>query len=332
MNFAIIGATGNVGRKTIEVLEKSKIEIDNLFLVASEKSAGQKLVFKKKEIIVQQLEKYDFSKAEITIFAAGSEIAKNWAPKASKKTIVIDNSKYFRMDEDVPLVVAEVNPSALRSHKNIIANPNCSTIQLMLPLKPLHEKYKIKRVVVSTYQAVSGAGKASVDELFDQTKNYLEGKKIESKNFTKQIAFNLIPHIDSFVEDGYTKEEWKMENETKKILSEKIKVSATCVRVPVITSHSESVNVEFEKNYNIDEVKKLLSETSGCKLVDEHVDGGYITPLEAQDDLKTYISRVRKDRSNEKAINMWIVSDNLLKGAALNSVQIAETLVKYGIK
>ena len=332
MNFAIIGATGNVGRKTIEVLEKSRLEIDNLFLVASEKSAGKKLIFNKKEIVVERLEKYDFSKAEITIFAAGSEIAKNWAPKASKKTIVIDNSKYFRMDKDVPLVVAEVNPSALRSHKNIIANPNCSTIQLMLPLKPLHEKYKIKRVVVSTYQAVSGAGKASVDELFDQTKDYLEGKKIESKNFTKQIAFNLIPHIDSFVEDGYTKEEWKMENETKKILDDNIKVSATCVRVPVITSHSESVNIEFDKNYNINEVKKLLSKTPGCKLVDEHIDGGYITPLEAQDDSKTYISRVRKDRSSEKAINMWIVSDNLLKGAALNSVQIAETLVKYGIK
>ena len=202
---------------------------------------------------------------------------------------------------------------------------------MVVALKPLHEKAIINRVVVSTYQAVSGAGKAAMDELMSQTKDFLEKKKIKSINFTKQLAFNLIPHIDVFVEDGYTKEEWKMENETKKILSENIKVSATCVRVPVITSHSESVNVEFEKNYNIGEVKKLLSETSGCKLVDEHVDGGYITPLEAQDDLKTYISRVRKDRSNEKAINMWIVSDNLLKGAALNSVQIAETLVKYGI-
>ena len=328
MNFAIIGATGNVGRKTIEVLEKSRLEIDNLFLVASEKSAGQKLIFKKKEIIVEQLEKYDFSKAEITIFAAGSEIAKNWAPKASKKTIVIDNSKYFRMDKDVPLVVAEVNPSALRSHKNIIANPNCSTIQLMLPLKPLHEKYKIKRVVVSTYQAVSGAGKASVDELFDQTKNYLEGKKIESKNFTKQIAFNLIPHIDSFVEDGYTKEEWKMENETKKILDEKIGLTATCVRVPVKTSHSESVNIEFENEYDLDTVKQILKNAPGCKVIDENKDGGYITPLEAEGDYLTFISRIRKDHSNKKALNMWIVSDNLLKGAALNTVQIAECLIK----
>ena len=328
MNFAIIGATGNVGRKTIEVLEKSKIEIDNLFLIASEKSAGQKLVFRKKEIIVEQLEKYDFSKAEISIFAAGSEIAKNWAPKASKKTIVIDNSKYFRMDKDVPLVVAEVNPNDLKTHKNIIANPNCSTIQLMLPLKPLHDKYKIRRVVVSTYQAVSGAGKASEDELFSQTKDYLDGKKIESKNFTKQIAFNLIPHIDSFVEDGYTKEEWKMENETKKILDEKIGLTATCVRVPVKTSHSESVNIEFENEYDLDTVKQILKNAPGCKVIDENKDGGYITPLEAEGDYLTFISRIRKDHSNKKALNMWIVSDNLLKGAALNTVQIAECLIK----
>ena len=328
MNFAIIGATGNVGRKTIEVLEKSKIEIDNLFLVASERSVGQKLIFKKKEIIVEQLEKYDFSKAKITIFAAGSEIAKNWAPQASKKTIVIDNSKYFRMDKDVPLVVAEVNPDDLKFHKNIIANPNCSTIQLMLPLKPLHEKYKIKRVVVSTYQAVSGAGKAPTDELFSQTKDYLNGKKIKSENFTKQMAFNLIPHIDFFVEDGYTKEEWKMENETKKILDQKIGLTATCVRVPVKTSHSESVNIEFENEYDLETVRKILKNAPGCKVVDEPRDGGYITPLEAEGDHLTFISRIRKDNSNKKALNMWVVSDNLLKGAALNSVQIAEILTK----
>ena len=328
MNFAIIGATGNVGRKTIEVLEKSKLKIDNLFLVASEKSAGQKLNFKKKEIVVEQLEKYDFSKAEITIFAAGSEIAKNWAPKASKKTIVIDNSKYFRMNDDVPLVVAEVNPNDLKTHKNIISNPNCSTIQLMLPLKPLHDKYKIKRVIVSTYQAVSGAGKVSVDELFNQTKNYLDGKKIDSKNFTKQIAFNLIPHIDSFVEDGYTKEEWKMENETKKILDKKIGLTATCVRVPVKTSHSESANIEFENDYDLETVRRILENAPGCKVVDENKDGGYISPLEAEGDYSTFISRIRKDHSNKKALNMWIVSDNLLKGAALNTVQIAECLIK----
>ena len=210
MNFAIIGATGNVGRKTIKVLEKSKIKIENLYLVASERSVGQKLKFNNKDITIEQLEKYDFSKAEITIFAAGSEIAKKWAPTAAQKTIVIDNSKHFRMEKDVPLVVAEVNPNDLKTHNNIIANPNCSTIQLMLPLKPLHDKYKIRRVIVSTYQAVSGAGKKSVDELFNQTKDYLNEKKIKSKNFTKQIAFNLIPHIDIFVDDGYTKEEWKM--------------------------------------------------------------------------------------------------------------------------
>ena len=328
MNLAIIGATGNVGRKKIEVLEKSSIEIKNLFLVASKKSAGKKLIFKGKELKIEQLEKYDFSKAEITIFAAGSEIAKEWAPRASKETIVIDNSKYFRMEENVPLVVAEVNPGSLKDHKNIIANPNCSTIQLVLPLKPLHEKYKIKRVIVSTYQAVSGAGKAPTDELFSQTKDYLSGKKIKSENFTKQIAFNLIPHIDAFVEDRYTKEEWKMENETKKILDKKIGLTATCVRVPVKTSHSESVNVEFENEYDLETVRKILKNAPGCKVVDEPKDGGYITPLEAEGDNLTFISRVRKDNSNKRALNMWVVSDNLLKGAALNTVQIAEILKK----
>ena len=328
MNLAIIGATGNVGRKTIEVLENSKLKIENLFLVASEKSAGQKLKFNNKEITIVQLEKYDFSKAEITIFAAGSEIAKNWAPKAAKKTIVIDNSKYFRMKDDVPLVVAEVNPNELKKHNNIIANPNCSTIQLMLPLKPLHDKYKVKRVIVSTYQAVSGAGKASVDELFSQTRDYLNNKKVVSKNFTKPMAFNLIPHIDIFVDDGYTKEEWKMENETKKILDSKIGLSATCVRVPIKTSHSESVNIEFEKDYELEEVKKILCNAPGCKVVDEHKDGGYITPLEAEGDYLTFISRIRQDHSNSRALNIWVVSDNLLKGAALNTVQIAEHLIK----
>ncbi len=328
MNLAIIGATGNVGRKTIEVLEKSRIEIVNLFLVASEKSAGEKLFFKKKELIVEQLEKYDFSKADISIFAAGSQVAKDWAPSASKKTIVIDNSKYFRMEEDVPLVVAEVNPGDLEKHKNIIANPNCSTMQLVLALKPLHDEYKIKRVVVSTYQAVSGAGKAQTDELFSQTKDYLNGKKIKSKNFTKQIAFNLIPHIDSFVEDGYTKEEWKMENETKKILDKKINLTATCVRVPVKTSHAEAINVEFENEYDLEKVKNILTNAPGCKVVDDRKDGGYITPAEAEGDYLTFISRIRKDNSNTKALNMWVVSDNLLKGAALNTVQIAEILIK----
>ncbi len=332
MKFAIIGATGNVGRKTIDILEKSTLNIDELFLVASRNSSGKKIKFKDKDLAVVALEDFNFEKADITFFAAGASIAEKYAKNASKKTVVIDNSKYFRMDKNVPLIVPEVNPGDIKKHNNIIANPNCSTIQMVLALKPLHKIFKIKRIVVSTYQAVSGAGKDAMDELLSQTRDFLDNKKIKSKNFTKQIAFNLIPHIDVFVEDGYTKEEWKMENETKKILSENIKVSATCVRVPVITSHSESVNVEFDKDFNINEIKRLLKEAPGCKLVDEHIDGGYITPLEAQDDFKTYISRVRKDRSNKKAINMWIVSDNLLKGAALNSVQIAETLVKDKIK
>ena len=327
MNFAIIGATGNVGRKTIEVLEKSNIQINNLYLVASKKSAGKKLTFKKKEIKVEQLENFDFSKAEITIFAAGSEIAKNWIPSVSKKTIVIDNSKFFRMHEGIPLVVPEVNPEALKSHNNIISNPNCSTIQLVLALKPLHDKFKIKRVIVSTYQAVSGAGKESVDELISQTKDYLDNKDIKSENFTKQMAFNLIPHIDVFVEDGYTKEEWKMENETKKILSEEIGMSATCVRVPVKTSHSESVNIEFKNDYDLSDVKDLLSKAPGCKVIDERKDGGYVTPYEAEGKYQTFISRIRKDHSNKKALNIWVVSDNLLKGAALNTVQIAELLI-----
>ena len=328
MNFAIIGASGNVGRKTIEILEKSKISFKELFLVASAKSAGKKIKFREKEIKIESLENYDFSKAQITIFAAGSQIAKEWAPKAAKKTIVIDNSSFFRMQKNIPLVVPEVNSDALNKHENIIANPNCSTVQMVLVLKPLHDEYKIKRVVVSTYQAVSGAGKAAMDELFDQTKNFLDKKNIVSKNFTKQIAFNLIPHIDVFDKDGYTKEELKMINETKKILDENIDVTATCVRVPVRTGHSESINIEFEKSYDLENITRILNNAPGCKVIDDRKDGGYITPLEAENDYTTYISRIRKDNSNVKAINIWVVSDNLLKGAALNTVQIAECLMK----
>ena len=328
MNFAIIGASGNVGRKTIEILEKSKISFKDLYLVASKKSAGRKIKFREKEIEIENLENYDFSKAQITIFAAGSDIAKDWAPKAAKKTIVIDNSSFFRMQKNIPLVVPEVNPEALDKHENIIANPNCSTVQMVLALKPLHDEYKIKRVIVSTYQAVSGAGKEAMDELFDQTKNFLDKKNIVSKNFTKQIAFNLIPHIDVFDKDGYTKEELKMTNETKKILDEKIEVTATCVRVPVRTGHSESMNIEFEKAFNLENIIKKLDNAPGCKVVDGKKDGEYITPLEAENDYTTYISRIRKDNTNPKAINIWVVSDNLLKGAALNTVQIAECLMK----
>jgi len=328
MNFAIIGASGNVGRKTIEILEKSKIAFEDLYLVASKKSAGKKIKFREKEIEIENLENYDFSKAQITIFAAGSDIAKEWAPKAAKETIVIDNSSFFRMQKNIPLVVPEVNPEALDKHDNIIANPNCSTMQMVLALKPLHDEYKIKRVIVSTYQAVSGAGKEAMDELFDQTKNFLDKKDIVSKNFTKQIAFNLIPHIDVFDKDGYTKEELKMTNETKKILDEKIEVTATCVRVPVRTGHSESINIEFEKSYDFENIIKILDSSPGCKVVDGRKDGEYITPLEAENDYTTYISRIRKDNTNSKAVNIWVVSDNLLKGAALNTVQIAECLMK----
>ena len=328
MNFAIIGASGNVGRKTIEILEKSKIAFKELYLVASKKSAGKKIKFRGKEIVIESLESYNFSKAQITFFAAGSKIAKEWIPKAAKKTIVIDNSSYFRMQSDVPLVVPEVNVEALNNHKNIISNPNCSTMQMVLALKPLHDEYKINRVVVSTYQAVSGAGKAPMDELFEQTKDYLENKQTKSKNFTKQIAFNLIPHIDIFDKDGYTKEELKMTNETKKILDKDIDVTATCVRVPVRTGHSESINIEFDNLYDFENVIKILKNAPGCKVIDERKDGGYITPIEAEGNYTTYISRIRKDNSNVKAINIWVVSDNLLKGAALNTVQIAEHLVK----
>ena len=328
MNFAIIGASGNVGRKTIEILEKSKILFKDLYLVASKKSAGKKIKFREKEIEIENLENYDFSKAQITIFAAGSDIAREWAPKAAKKTIVIDNSSFFRMQKNIPLVVPEVNPEALDKHENIIANPNCSTMQMVLALKPLHDEYKIKRVIVSTYQAVSGAGKEAMDELFDQTKSFLDKKNIVSKNFTKQIAFNLIPHIDVFDKDGYTKEELKMTNETKKILDEKIEVTATCVRVPVRTGHSESMNIEFEKAFDLENIIKKLDNAPGCKVVDGRKDGEYITPLEAENDYTTYISRIRKDNTNPKAINIWVVSDNLLKGAALNTVQIAECLMK----
>ena len=334
MNFAIIGATGTVGRKTIEILEKSNIQISNLFLVASEKSEGKKIKFKGKEIQIESLKTYDFSKAQITFFAAGGKIAEEWVPKACKKTVVIDNSKVFRMDKDVPLIVPEVNSNKLSmfKNKNIIANPNCSTIQMVVVLKPLHENFNIKRVIVSTYQSVSGAGKAPMDELISQTKEYLEEKKINSKNFTKQIAFNLIPHIDEFKEEGYTREEWKMISETKKILDPKINLTATCVRVPVMVSHAESLNVEFEKSFDIKKVRDILDKADGCKVVDERKNGGYTTPVEAENKNFTFISRIRKDNSRDNALNMWVVSDNLLKGAALNTVQIAERLIKdfYG--
>ena len=329
MNIAIVGATGNVGRKTLEVFNKKSFKFDNLYLVASEKSAGKKISFRDKEHVIENLETYDFSKADITFFAAGGKIAEKFAEKAAKHTIVIDNSSFFRMDPDVPLIVPQVNAAEIKNmKKNIIANPNCSTAQLVIALKPLHNLFKIKRVVVSTYQSVSGGGKSPMDELIDQTKQYLDGKKIESKNFTKQIAFNVIPHIDVFADDGYTKEELKMTNETKKILDQNIELSATCVRVPVLVSHSEAVNLELEKEFTIDQIKECLEKMEGCKVIDERKDGGYSTPLEATGKDETFISRIREDKTKKNCLNMWIVSDNLLRGAALNAVEIAETLIK----
>jgi len=329
MNIAIVGATGNVGRKIIEVLEKKNISVDNLHLIASSKSAGSKLKFKGKEIKVENLETFDFSKAKITFFSAGGKISEKYASIAAKYSVVIDNSSHFRMDPDVPLIVPQVNSSHLKNiKKNIIANPNCSTAQLVIILKPLHDLFNIKRVVISTYQSTSGAGKAPMDELIEQTKLSLENKKIISKNFTKQIAFNAIPHIDLFVDEGYTKEELKMVNETKKILDSKIELTATCVRIPVMVSHAESINIEFEKTFTLEKIVEALDNANGCKVVDDRKDGGYITPVEAEGKNETFISRIRKDNSNKNSINLWCVSDNLLRGAALNAVEIAEAYVK----
>ncbi|MDA9653666.1 aspartate-semialdehyde dehydrogenase [Candidatus Pelagibacter sp.] len=329
MNIAIIGATGNVGRKILEVLEKKELSIDSLYLVASSKSAGLKIKFKGKDCEVFDLEKFDFSKAKIIFFAAGGKISEKFAEKAAKNSLVIDSSSFFRMDPDVPLIVPQVNPDDLNNiEKNIIANPNCSTAQLVIALKPLHDLFKIKRIVVSTYQSVSGGGKAPMDELIEQTKSVLNNKKVESKNFTKQIAFNVIPHIDVFSDDGYTKEELKMTYETKKILDEKIELTATCVRIPVLISHSEAVNIEFEKPFELNEIRKALDNFEGCKVVDERSDGGYMTPTEATGKEETFISRIREDKTIKNGLNLWIVSDNLLRGAALNAVEIAETLIK----
>jgi len=329
MDVAIVGATGNVGRKIIEVLEKKNFPIDNLYFIASSKSAGSKLKFKDKEIEVENLETFDFSKAKITFFSAGGKISEKYVPLAAKHSVVIDNSSHFRMDQDVPLIVPQVNSHDLKDiKKNIIANPNCSTAQLVIVLKPLHDLFKIKRVVISTYQSTSGAGKAPMDELVEQTKLSLENKKITSRNFTKQIAFNAIPHIDMFVNDGYTKEEIKMVDETKKILDKSIELTATCVRIPVMVSHAESLNIEFEKPFTLEKIHEALNNAEGCKVLDERKNGGYITPVEAEGKNETFISRIRKDNSNKNTINLWCVSDNLLRGAALNSVEIAEAYLK----
>ncbi|HEY7809594.1 MAG TPA: aspartate-semialdehyde dehydrogenase [Allosphingosinicella sp.] len=327
----VVGATGNVGREMLNILAEREFPLDEVAAVASPRSAGSMIDFgdSGRELKVRSIEHFDFSEWDMALFAAGSAVSKEYAPKAAAAgCIVIDNSSLYRMDPDVPLVVPEVNAEAIAGYKkkNIIANPNCSTAQMVVALKPLHDAFGIKRVVVSTYQSVSGAGKSGMDELFEQSRNIFVGDANEPVFFTKQIAFNVIPHIDEFLDDGSTKEEWKMVVETKKILDPKIKVTATCVRVPVFVGHSESINIEFEREVSADEAQKILREAPGVMLVDKREDGGYVTPVECVGEYATYISRVREDSTVENGLNLWCVSDNLRKGAALNAVQIAELL------
>ncbi len=333
----VVGATGNVGREMLATLAEREFPIDEIAAVASSRSTGTTVEFGDtgKMIKVQNIEHFDFTGWDIALFAAGSAAAKLHAPRAaSQGCVVIDNSSLYRMEPDVPLIVPEVNPDAIDGYKarNIIANPNCSTAQLVVALKPLHDVAKIKRVVVATYQSVSGAGKEGMDELFEQSRNIFVGDSAEAKKFTKQIAFNVIPHIDEFLDDGSTKEEWKMVVETKKILDPKIKLVATCVRVPVFVGHSEAVNIEFESELSAEDAQKILREAPGIMLVDKREDGGYVTPVECVGDGATYISRVRDDSTVENGISLWCVSDNLRKGAALNAVQIAELLGRRHLK
>jgi aspartate-semialdehyde dehydrogenase len=332
--IAVVGATGNVGREVLDILDERGFPASEVVALASRRSQGTEVSFGDKTLKVQALENYDFTGTDIAIMSAGGDISKEWAPKiAAKGCVVIDNSSAWRYDPDVPLIVPEVNADAVEgfSKKNIIANPNCSTAQLVVALKPLHDKAKIKRVVVATYQSVSGAGKEAADELFNQTRAVFVSDPIEAKKFTKRIAFNVIPHIDVFMEDGFTKEEWKMVAETKKMLDPKIKLTATCVRVPVFVGHSEAVNIEFEDEITAEEAREILREAPGCLVVDKHEDGGYVTPHECAGEDATYISRIREDSTVDNGLAMWIVSDNLRKGAALNTVQIAELLVNRGL-
>jgi len=329
-NIAVLGATGAVGHEMLTILSERNFPIDNIYALASKNSVGKEVSFGDDVLKVQDVEQFDFEKANIALFSAGSEVSKKWAPIAGEKgCIVIDNTSFFRMDSEVPLVIPEVNPEALEEYrnKNIIANPNCSTIQMLVALKPLHDLLTIKRVVVSTYQSVSGAGKLAMDELWDQTRKMFFNENIKPENFTKRIAFNVIPHIDKFLDDGSTKEEKKMVDETKKILDKSIEVSATCVRVPVFIGHSESVNIEFESNVNLDQINEILRDAPGVSLIDDIKNDNYITPIECVSDFSVFISRLRIDNTIPNGINMWVVSDNLRKGAALNSVQIAEELI-----
>lgn len=332
--IAVAGATGNVGREVLNILVERNFPASEVVALASSRSVGREVSYGDKMIKVKNLEAYDFSDTDICIMSAGGTISKKLSPKiGAQGCVVIDNSSAWRYDIEVPLIVPEVNPDAIEGFKkkNIIANPNCSTAQLVVALKPLHDKAKIKRIVVSTYQSVSGAGKEGMDELFTQSRAVFVADPIETNKFTKRIAFNVIPHIDDFMEDGYTKEEWKVLAETKKMLDPKIKVTCTAVRVPVFIGHSESVNIEFENEITADEARDILREAPGCLVIDKHEDGGYITPYECAGDDAVYISRIREDATVENGLNIWIVSDNLRKGAALNTVQIAELLVNRGL-
>jgi aspartate-semialdehyde dehydrogenase len=331
---AVAGATGNVGREMLNILEERSFPADEVVALASRRSQGTEVSYGDKTLKVKALDNYDFSDTDICLMSAGGSVSKEWSPKIGKQgCIVIDNSSAWRYDADVPLIVPEVNPEAIDgfSKKNIIANPNCSTAQMLVALKPLHDAATIKRIVVSTYQSVSGAGKEGMDELFTQTRAVFVADAVENKKFTKRIAFNVIPHIDVFMEDGYTKEEWKMVAETKKMLDPKIKVTATCVRVPVFIGHSEAVNLEFEKEITADQARDILREAPGVLVVDKRENGGYITPIESAGEDATYVSRIREDATIENGLNIWIVSDNLRKGAALNAIQIAELLVARGL-
>lgn len=332
--IAVVGATGNVGREVLSILSERGFPADEVVALASRRSQGTEVSFGDSVLKVKALDTHDFTKSDIAIMSAGGGLSTEWAPKIGQSgCVVIDNSSAFRYDPDVPLIVPEVNADAIEgfSKKNIIANPNCSTAQLVVALKPLHDKAKIKRVVISTYQSVSGAGKEAMEELFNQTRAVFVADPVENEKFTKRIAFNCIPHIDVFMDSGETKEEWKMTAETKKMLDPAIKVTATAVRVPVFVSHSEAVNIEFENEISADEARDILREAPGCLVVDKREDGGYITPYEAAGEDATYISRIREDSTIDNGLNMWVVSDNLRKGAALNTVQIAELLVNRGL-
>ncbi|MBO9397676.1 MULTISPECIES: aspartate-semialdehyde dehydrogenase [unclassified Shimia] len=334
--IVVAGATGNVGREMLNILEERQFPVDELAVLASRRSQGTEVTFADKTLKIQDIEQFDFSGWDIALFAIGSDATKKFAPiAAAAGCVVIDNSSLYRYDPDVPLIVPECNADAIHgySKKNIIANPNCSTAQMVVALKPLHDRAKIKRVVVSTYQSVSGSGKDAMDELWDQTKAvYNPTSDVPPKVYTKEIAFNVIPHIDVFMEDGSTKEEWKMVAETKKIVDKDIKVTATCVRVPVFVGHSESINIEFEEFLDEDEARDILRESPGIMVIDKREDGGYVTPKECVGDFATFISRIRQDSTVENGINLWCVSDNLRKGAALNAVQIAETLGREVLK